>query len=517
MQSAVLVLALAFFWLPTPRAAEYRISDEVEYVATAQNLVSGGNGTVTLNHQEHPSRFIPFFSAAVLSLGVWLGGDPFQGAVNTVTLHSIVLVLLAYLIGVRLAGIWGGIGAAFSIIIDAEIRYFGSSAMTDIPSAMLFLLAFLLFDLVEDREKIARSWLLAIGMLIALASMLRESSMVLLIPFVLLLRSKRRTFTLTSGLAALFGPTVAIIIFKLTYNWIIFGTPWRSGYHYWTAVPYDYPALTFSLSYLSNNMFSLLPLLPMVLVIIAFPLLTSKMRKKGIELPVDRITFWKSVTFITVTGIPLVVFYQLYFYQSPRFYLPLTVLLLTLSGAIIGSLITLWPKAQPLVVAAALVFVAVLVAGYRYNVNSNPSVMLNALEYLAKGTKPTSVIISGINPLFVEQKTVYGTERVLIPVSRRIDYASKVVTPNAIDSLSPPPSGPFDHRAEALLKGGAQEIYSAVAVDNPEIIKKYLITGRDVFLEKTAISNEELQSLEKDFVLERITEQVYRVRLKAST
>ena len=52
-------------------------------------------------------------------------------------------------------------------------------------------------------------------------------------------------------------PVVCVTCATALYNAHTFGSWRRSGYHYWTAVPYDFPTLVWSPRYISNNLFVL--------------------------------------------------------------------------------------------------------------------------------------------------------------------------------------------------------------------------------------------------------------------
>jgi hypothetical protein len=69
-----------------------------------------------------------------------------------------------------------------------------------------------------------------------------------------------------------------------------------------------------------------------------------------------------------------------------------------------------------------------------------------------------------------------------------VEYASKVVTWRRVPPpLDPPPASAFDHRAAALLRGGAVEAIPFTADEAPERIAELHRQGIPVYLDLTLV------------------------------
>jgi hypothetical protein len=106
-------------------------------------------------------------------------------------------------------------------------------------------------------------------------------------------------------------------------------------------------------------------------------------------------------------------------------------------------------------------------------------------EELARSTPTDAVIVSAIDPVYLEPIVVRGTRRRVIPVSRDVEYASKAVAWKRIEHPEPPPRGPSDHRAAGILAGGALDVVDFTADENPAQLAEWAREGVQVYVDRS--------------------------------
>ena len=122
-----------------------------------------------------------------------------------------------------------------------------------------------------------------------------------------------------------------------------------------------------------------------------------------------------------------------------------------------------------------------------------------------------ALIVSGRNPLLLEMLLAAGTARQILPVSRRAEYASKLLTWRRVENPEPAPLGPFDHRCPGLIQGGAQEALRLTAVDDPEILIESLKVGRPVLIDGASLERAELDLLHRSFEVSEVGPGLYKL------
>lgn len=515
---AALLLVVAVLWVPPHLLDPFRVSDAEEYLTGGYALLSD-NYSLKLDGITHPFRFRPFFSAIFVAPTLNLEGIG-ASATSLVTLYGVVAAALAFVIGLRIAAFWGGLGALLITVVLPDFWYFGRVVMSDLPGAALFLVAALQFSLVRSIETVRARSLIIAGIICGFATLIRGTGAITLIPFILFHLLRPRGYPRIRGTILLLIPTVVVLGGGLLFDWVTFGSPLRGGYQYWMSVPYDFPALIFSLEYAETNFSSILHLVPLLAAVALFPVVRWILARRGITLEINLEALKLIEIYTLFVGVPLALFYQLYFYSSPRFYLPIELLLGAIAGAFLGSILGRLNPPRALV-GAILLFVGVVVIGLRSG-STNPSQRsIDAVTYLSAGIPRDAAVISGLNPLYVERRAIWGTERVLIPVSRRVEYASKVVAQSKISGLTLSPADRFQHRSAAVLAQGARDVYPYVAIDNGAELVLLLKGGPsmgklDIFLEDTAIIDSERAALEEKFTLTPVRDGVFKLGIRES-
>jgi hypothetical protein len=93
------------------------------------------------------------------------------------------------------------------------------------------------------------------------------------------------------------------------------------------------------------------------------------------------------------------------------------------------------------------------------------------------------VVISAIDPVYLEAIVVRGTKRRVVPVDREVEYASQVVARRRIAHPVPFPSGPGDHRSPGLLAAGARDVCAFTAEEDPERLAAWVRDGVPVYVD----------------------------------
>ena len=173
------------------------------------------------------------------------------------------------------------------------------------------------------------------SILIALGGSVRSSAYpMLLLPYILIfMREKnwKKRFLLW-GLAAL--PTVIVLLASNAFNWAVFGSPFRTGYHFWCPVPYDFMTLTFHPRYAARYLPRLVSekgfwLTMALLAICAVWFYASRKAGKKKLWSLPRWTAWEAaMAFALLQSAIIFVLYIVYFFYDKRMYLPILVMVL---------------------------------------------------------------------------------------------------------------------------------------------------------------------------------------------
>lgn len=483
----LLILVAAVVVLPaSPREAElFPVSDGIEYAIGGSSLATDGEYRLELAGKSYPPRFTPGFSALALAPIYKMVGPELGNGISYVTFLAFIGLVAAGVLAYAISGVWALSIAGSLLFLLPSYRYFGTQVMTDVPCTALTLLVAWIYLKRSDAQAI-----FVAGLLTALAVVFRPAMLLLILPFLfnfVSIKSRLRNWL------AYFVPVASGVASILAYNSERFGSPFRSGYNYWMAVPYDFKSLVFSISYLPSHVTALESLIMIGGFLICAIIFRSK-QESGFCGNLDLRT--KLLNFTLLFGVPLIGFYSVYFYSTPRFYLPVVALLIVLLSVEIPSLLGKFREQELWAISVAGL---ALVASLGILLSRGAVDVPSRLSRISSSLGSDDVLISGLNPALVEHEVIRGTKRLLIPISRRVEFASKVIAPHPISSLDPFPSGPFEHRSEALLHAGVQEVYPHTALDNPEIVNSILRSGGVVIVDLESILSEERSFLSSNF------------------
>ncbi len=506
----VLVIAVAVLSVPPFAASNLAISDSVEYAVGAERAVDLGQFNLAIEGREYPSRYGPWFSLFVLAPAYIAGGKDIGLMIIPVTILALFGVIAVYCIARRISSVWGGMVAAFALLLDPGYRYFSTFPMTDVPSAALLLVIVAAALALHNNLKRDSSCWLELGLLGGMLSSWRPASLVVVLPLLWLCLRAPGPDRKFARLVLCFSPLAIFVLMQLGYNMATFGSPWRNGYHFWLPWPYQFPEVVFSLRYLGENLNVLLshtaaPIFAVV-VLASLPL----MKPDTVSLRMQQKNFQRLMLCIALVGVPMLGIYLFYFYAASRFYLPLAGLLYAAIGATIGGFLGALDR-QRMVTLLVLVVIAAASVGWRTSKQFHDSTRRYAVDYLRQHTPSDSLIISGLDPVYVEPFVLRGSKRVFLPYSRRIEFASKVVAWNELEFSPPYPTNPHEVPRGYVLGSGGKDVVSWVAVDDHQVIHQALEAGRPVFFETSSLDQADIDAFTHRFVVKEVAPALYAV------
>lgn len=484
------IVAMARLYRAPELAANLDLApDSGEYAIAAQRFAKLGTCSIAIEGTAYPIRYPPSFSILVLA--------PFYAAapvdmlgvgIVPVYVLAIAAILSAYAIGRRIAGVWGGAIAGMLLLDDGNFGFHAQQVATDVPVVALLLLLTLALARASEHPSRARWWWWIAGILAALAGSFRVLAYAGVLPILWqafrTARMEDAKRPLVHRFAAALVPSIAFMIATAIYNHHAFGDWRRNGYQLWVGVPYDYLGLTFSLRYVRDNLNVLREIAP-ALAAGAIGIVGLAWQRRRRQLDVRHTA---PLVALALVAVPMSIVHLVYFYVGGRFHLPLVALLAIVGGSGIALLVPAKIReAAPWLLCIPLAIVAVHRTHREQTLTNVP------YRYLAARcmtfTEPNAVIVTAIEPVYLEPMVTRGTQRQVIPLSRGVEYASKVLTWQRVPPpLVPPPTSAFDHRALALLRGGAREAVAFTADENPDRIVELRRAGFPIYLDLTFTS-----------------------------
>ena len=263
--AAILVLALDIFGLFVPAkfgTCWLVIPDALENAFCADNFIHEGKYGFYLNGMFHPSRYLPWFPLLFLAPFQAITGDLYGAVYGCwVAAAGLAAVMFCSCLQITLRseeagecdvarGALAGLLTFPVLLLSSFFIALTGYAMTEVPYLLFCVWAMILWTRLAVRPGVDVESLIWCSVLIALGGAVRSTAYpMLLLPFLLIfVREKdwKRRFLLWS-LAAL--PSALVLLASDIFNWRVFGSPFRTGYHFWCPVPYDFMPLTFHPSY----------------------------------------------------------------------------------------------------------------------------------------------------------------------------------------------------------------------------------------------------------------------------
>ncbi len=484
------------------------VPDSVEYAVSAQRFALWGRYEIKINDQAFPPRYAPWFPILLLSPIYTLFPKEIGNGIIAILLCAVFCVLVAFGIGHRAGGNWGGFFSACAVVLSPIFVTWSRQIMSDIPTLLFVLLAG--WQFVQLCQKPSTKGYVLAGLYCGIAYAFRSLSIALLLPYLYLLFKNRKQALPALSLFVL--PSLIVYVATGIYNLKTFGAWGRNGYHYWCAVPYDYSTLVFSLRYVGANLSlfgNWMGYVPLLLGGVGLLLLYRT--KCVVAQPL--------MLFLLFAVVPMTCVHLLYFVPDLRFFLSLLIWSSILGGAGIGSLLQSrlsqgkWANVEWVLVGVS--FVTVFMAGI-YRPDEQPGRRV-VTEVMNDALPSNGILVTALDPVYLEPMLVRGEKRRIIPLSRSVEYASKVIMPQRVPTLEPPPKSPIDHRCLALLHSGAQEAVKETAEEGFETIENLIRAGREVYLDgsPTTRGDSAFNSMEAHFRIEPTkTQFLFRLALK---
>lgn len=365
--------------------------------------------------------------------------------------------------------------------------------MVDTPLAAIVIAECWLYVKLREDLTPPLPLLAATGLLIGISAGFRYTAASFALPFAFLLFRQGHATTKKLGWLVLFAPLVLVIAVSSVYNWRTFGSPFRNGYNFWVPIPYDYWNLVFSLSYVPETFRAMLvehgQRRALVAATAILLLACSAERSSNWTSARAGKTLWSLIVFLGVGGLPLFLFHLVYFVPDRRFFLPIQALFLVLVGGMAGRRLT---GIREEFVLIALVSALAVVGVTRIASPLEPPWKRQIADRLAARTPSDAILITALDPVYLDPLVARGTNRSILPISRKVEYAGAVVAWKRIPHPTPPPS--FSNWL-GILNGGAKPAVKDVAVERLEELNTKASRGVPIFLDAASVGREDRSSL----------------------
>ncbi len=298
---------------------------------------------------------------------------------------------------------------------------------------------------------------------------------VMLIPDLLKLESRRNAVLST---LCLLIPVLTGIGAIFAYNAVTFGSPLRTGYHFWCAFPYDFPSIVWSARNIAMNLFALnSPRIYLALIAGALGILILRNKRHPL-LPAY-------TEFLVLGCVPAAAAHLFYAYTGTRFFILPIALLLVAGGVGTAQLIPATIQSNVWVLAAALGTLQPLLPTLYNHLQTTPTNRI-LVTYLRHNTPGDAVIVSGANPVYLAWYLQRNSNRIIVPISRDVGYANLLLFPHGKPHPSVMPH--IGHvRTRAMLAAGGIDPVPWTAIGQPRRLLALALSGRPVYVERIEI------------------------------
>ena len=139
-----------------------------------------------------------------------------------------------------------------------------------------------------------------------------------------------------------------------------------------------------------------------------------------------------------------------------------------------------------------------------------------AAERVRTYTPENAVIISAIEPVYLERLAGHGSSRKIVPISRDVEYASKLLVRKRIDLPNPSALNWRNGRLIDLRRAGAVEAVHFVASEQLNALVAQAAAGSPIFLDSTFVGESDadvLNQLQQRFKFVPRAPFLYELRL----
>jgi hypothetical protein len=267
---------------------------------------------------------------------------------------------------------------------------------------------------------------------------------------------------------------------NFAYNAATFGSPFRNGYKFWVAVPMDYLSMVFSPGYFRMNLGVIgLSLFPILLLVAIAAWLLARWRRPA-AFSISSPSFRDAAIFFFLTTVPITLFHLFYFFPGERFFIPILAGTAVLAASMLALLIGAKAESALKILMPALLLLAVAA---RIAVPAPVPLRRVAAERVRAHSPDNAIVISAIDPVYLGRLAGAGSSRRIVPLSRNVEYASKLLVRKRVDDPRLSSLNWYDGQALALVRPHAEEAVKFVASERMEELAREVARGTPVFLE----------------------------------
>lgn len=505
MKNTHVIIVLAAAWAAAVLyRSPYRASnletvpDAVEYANTAYRLVKEGRITLPIENREFPSRYQPWFSLMViLPAYIWPGAQPGWGIFPVWLLGMLGAVTLATLAR-KCAGDTAAAAAALLLMVGTDYTLWGRKILTDVPAAAMLMLA--LYWTIRGQETDEDSAtsegtsarVLWATMALVAATLWRPAFGIFGLSLVGM-SLRRRNWKMLVVVAAAFAFSVAVL---LAYNYAVFGHPLRSGYLFWCSDIFGVKGTAFALQHVMRNVSTILGartgwVWGIGIGGFLFPSVRAYWRDHA---PARNILLWAAWSCPVFA-----LLHFLYFFPDTRFFLPLSALMALLGGVHMGVILTRVPPLFARFAFAGLIAAFCVWRAFFYE----PEQPLRriAADLIREHTSADATVVTTLDPVYLKMMLGYDDRRHLIPLSRRMEYASKKVMISWIEPKRSPDSIPA---------------VQYVAAEQVADLQRRIEQGEQIYVETVLVDANDLgadfQRLRQELMLAPVTDYLWVAR-----
>jgi hypothetical protein len=199
-----------------------------------------------------------------------------------------------------------------------------------------------------------------------------------------------------------------------------------------------------------------------------------------------------------------VLFYLFYFFAQDRFYLPAASVAAILAAGLIGGRLN---RFRPALIPVILGLYLIASLALRVVYPAPPPQRRLAAERIHQYAANGALVISAIDPAYLEHYANPNASRRIIPLSRRVEYASKRI---ATERISDP----------ALVELDARQAVQFVASEQLTQLKIEHNRGKKIFLETSQLGPQDahlIREFENAFKLHKVAEGLFEMRNHETT
>ena len=475
---SLLLIAAVWLYRSPYNASNLEVPpDTVEYALAPLQLLETGRYEIVIEGRGLPPRYPPWFPVLVLLPAYALFGHEPGNAILPITLLAVAGVGFAYALGKRIASTAGGVLAGLAVLILPSYSSWATQVMTDVPCTTLMLGTCLVYLNLRARPEALRLYFGA-GVLVAVTTLFRPVFAAMILPFLFTILAQRKNLFLRT--AVLLAPMAAAAAANFAYNAATFGSPFRNGYKFWVAVPMDYLSMIFSPGYFQMNLGVIgLSLFPILLLVAIGAWLLAR-RRRPTAFSVSRKSLRDAAIFFFLTTVPITLFHLFYFFPGERFFIPMLAGTAVLAASMLALLIGSKAESALKILMPALLLLAVAA---RIAVPAPVPLRRVAAERVRAHSPDNAIVISALDPVYLGRLAGAGSSRRIVPLSRNVEYASKVLVRKRVDDPRLSSLNWYDGQALALVRPHAEEAVKFVASERMEELAREVARGTPVFLE----------------------------------